>query len=142
MTLRRLRNLAIITTLMSLAGLGYVVMTQAPTILTTALFFPLVFLVVSSTMVLIGAWLRLRIGVDEESGVILRQGAWAGLYASLCAVLQLAQMLDAVVAVVLAAIFVLLELFLLQRPERIRRVWYRRTTRQRDSRSADASKKR
>ncbi len=139
-TSRQLGGLAIGIALLSCGGLGYVILTQSPSPLTKALFFPLLFLAVASVIIPCLVWLRRRLGQEDEPGVVLRQGAWAGLYVSLCAGLQLARLLDAIVALVLAAIFVLLEMFLLQRPERIRRLWYDRTARSRKSRSGKKKK--
>jgi hypothetical protein len=126
-TSRQLGGLAIGIALLSCGGLGYVILTQSPTSLTKALFFPLLFLAVASVIIPCLVWLRRRLGQEDEPGVVLRQGAWAGLYVSLCAGLQVARLLDAIVALVLAAIF--------QRPERIRRLWYNRTARSHKSRS-------
>ena len=78
----------------------------------------------------------------DEPAVVLRQGAWGGLYASLCAGLQLARLLNTMTALAMAAIFLLMEVFLLQRPERIYRVWYNSTTRRRESRKEERGKKR
>jgi uncharacterized protein YacL len=142
MTSRRLGGLAIGMAVVSWAGLGYVVLTQSPSTVTKALFFPLIFLAIASAVIPCLAWLHERLGHEDEPAAVLRQGAWAGLYVSLVAGLQMARLLDAIVAVVMAAIFVLLEVFLLQRPERVYRIWYSSTTRRREDRSGKPSSKR
>jgi len=109
------------------------ILTQSPSPLTKMLFFPLLFLAVTSIAVPCLAWLRYRLRQEDEPGVVLRQGIWAGLYASLCAGLQLVRMLDVLVAGVLAAIFVLLEIFLLRRPVRLYQLWYKQAMRRRKS---------
>jgi hypothetical protein len=108
----------------SCGGLGYLVVTQPPTFWTKLLLFPLLFLAAASLAVPGLAWLRRKIAHVQEPGVVLRESAWVGLYACFVAALQLGRMLNTAVALVLAAIFILLEMFMLQRPERIRRVWY------------------
>lgn len=121
------RLLTILTLVVGAAGwggLGYLVMTQPPTFLTKLALFPLLFLAAASLSVPGLAWLRRRIAHVQEPGVVLREAAWVGLYACLVAAMQLGRMLNTAVALVLAAIFILLEMFMLQRPERIRRVWY------------------
>lgn len=133
-TSRQLSGLALGMALLSWTGLGYVVLTQSPSSLTKALFFPLLFLAVVSVATFCLAWLRRQLGKDDEPGVVLRQGIWAGLYVSLCAGLQLTRVLDPMVALVLAVFFVLLEVFLLQRPERWRQLWYKQTVKRRKRR--------
>jgi uncharacterized membrane protein len=137
-----LGGLAVVITLLSWGGLGYLVLTQPPSALNKALFFPLLFLAVASFTIVGLASLRRRLGQEDEPGVVLRQGAWAGLFVILCAGLQMGRMLEPIVALVMAAIFVLMEMFLLQHPERIYRLWYRRTARRRDSRSGNQTRKR
>jgi hypothetical protein len=139
---RRLGGLGVVVALLSWGGLGYLVLTQPPSALTKAMFFPLLFLAVTSTAVAGLARLRGRLGNEDEPGVVLRQGAWAGLFVILCAGLQMGRMLEPIVALVMAAILVLMEMFLLQHPERMYRLWYRRTARRRDSRSGDRARKR
>jgi len=128
---RLLTILALVVAAASWGGLGYLVMTQAPAFLTKLVLFPLLFLAAASLSVPGLAWLRRRIAHVQEPGVVLREAAWVGLYACLVAALQLGRMLNAAVALVLAAIFILLEMFMLQRPERIRRVWYEGATERR-----------
>lgn len=135
MTSRQLSWLMLGMALLSWAGLGYVILTQSPSALTEALFFPLLFLAVASVTVPGLAWLRGRLGQEDEPAVVLRQGVWFGLGASICAGLQLVRMLDAAIVMVLAAFFALLEIFLLQRPERWQGLWYKQTMRRRSSRS-------
>jgi len=139
---RQLGVLAVVVALLSWAGLGYVIATQPPTALTAGLVFPLLFLAVGSVATLPLSWLRRRLVQEAEATVVLREGGLAGLYVTLIAGLQLARMLDAIVGLVLAAIFVLFEAFLLQRPESVYRTWLRRTTRSRDGRRKKQSKKR
>jgi len=134
-TSRQLSWLMLGMTLVSWAGLGCVILTQSPSALTEALFFPLLFLAVASLTVPGLTWLRSRLGKEDEPGVVLRQGVWFGLGASICAGLQLARMLDVAIVAVLAAFFALLEFFLLERPERWQSIWYKQTMRRRDSRS-------
>ncbi|MDH7487043.1 MAG: hypothetical protein QHJ81_12295 [Anaerolineae bacterium] len=134
MTSRQLSGLMLGIALLSWGGLGYVVLTQSPSALTEALFFPLLFLAVASVTVPGLAWLRHRLGKEDEPGVVLRQGIWFGLAASICAGLQLARMLDAAIVAVVVAFFALLEVFLLERPERWRSLWYEQIIRRRDSR--------
>ena len=115
-------------------ALAYMVLTQRPSLLMQVLFFPLLFVAVTSVAVPTIGWLRTRTRYGGEPGVTLREATWLGFYVSFCALLQAVRMLDLVVALVLAAILVLLELFLLQRPERIRKQWYDTTTRNREDR--------
>ena len=134
MTSKQLNGLALGVGLLSWTGLGYVVLTQSPSALTKALLFPLLFLAAASVATPCLIWLRRRLGKkEEEPEVVLRQGAWFGLYVSLCAGLQMARVLDATVALTLGAVLILLELFLLQRPERLYELWYRRTRRKHKS---------
>ena len=106
------------------------------------LLFPLIFLGVSSVAALCLSWLHHRLLQEAEATAVLREGGLVGLYVSLIAGLQMARMLDAIVGLVLAAIFVLFEVFLLQRPESVYRTWLRRTTRSRDSRLKKQASKR
>ena len=115
-------------------ALAYMVLTQRPTLLMQVVFFPLLFLAVTSLAVPIVGWFRTRTRHGGEPGVTLRQATWLGFYASFSALLRAVDMFDLVVALVLGAILVLLELFLLQRPERIRKRWYDTTTRSREDR--------
>ena len=142
MSSRQLGLLAVVVGILSWAGLGYVIATQPPTVLTAVLLFPLLFLGISSVATLSLSWLRHRLVQEAEATVVLREGGLVGLYMSLIAGLQMARMLDVIVGLVLAAIFVLFEVFLLQRPESVYRTWLRRTTRSRDSRQETQSKKR
>ncbi|HUW10859.1 MAG TPA: hypothetical protein VM537_14095 [Anaerolineae bacterium] len=142
MSSRQLGFLAVVVAILSWAGLGYVIATQAPTALTAVLLFPMLFLGVSSVATLCLSWLRRRLLQEAEATVVLREGGLVGLCVSLIAGLQMARMLDAIVGLVLAAIFVLFEVFLLQRPESVYRTWLRRTTRSRDSRRKSQSEKR
>jgi len=128
------RLLTVLTLVVAAAGwggLGYLVMTQPPTFMTKLLLFPLLFLAAASLAVPGLAWLRRKMAHVQEPGVVLREAAWVGLYACLVAALQLGRMLNTAVALVLAAIFILLEMFMLQRPERMRRVWYEGATERR-----------
>jgi hypothetical protein len=109
---------------------------------TKALFFPLLFLAIASVVMPCLAWLYERLGHEDEPVVVLRQSVWSGLYVSLVAGLQMVRLLDTIVAVVMAAILVLLEIFLLQRPERVYRIWYKSASRRHDGRSGKPSGKR
>jgi hypothetical protein len=139
---RLVKVLAFVVGVLSWAGLGYVVYTLAPTTLTVALVFPLFFLAVSSLATILLCWVRQRLVEEVQPIVVLREGGLVGLYVSLIAGLQMARMLDVIVGLVLAAIFILFEVFLLQRPESVYRTWLRRTTRSRESRRKTQSKKR
>lgn len=142
MSSRQLRVLTVVVGILSWAGLGYLIATQTPTVLAAVVLFLLLFLAIGSTATLFLMWIRRRLLNEAEPAVVLREGGLLGLYVTLVAGLQMARMLDVMVGLVLAAIFVMFEIFLLQRPESVYRTWLRRATRSRDSRRKTQNRKR
>ena len=100
-------------------GLIYLVLTQPPTDLAIAVALSLLGLAITgtSTPVILALHRRRRKSRRPvRATVVWRQAMWVGLFVVLCAVLQLARVLDVVLALAVATVLTLLESF-----------WQRRT---------------
>ncbi len=110
--------------LLSFAGLVYVLAYLWPDPTTIfaqpqMLFFVFVFLGCGALTVPVTAYLNQRFAkadwLARDRARLLRQGSWVGLFVVLLAYLQLSKILSWTIALVLAAVFVLIETFLLTR---------------------------
>lgn len=110
--------------MLSFAGLMYVIGSLWPdpnTIFARSqmLLFAFIFLGCGALTVPVTAYLNQRFAkadwLARDRARLLRQGSWVGLLAVLLAYLQLSRILNWTIALVLAAVFVLIETFLLTR---------------------------
>ena len=83
------------------------------------LFLLLLFVGVSAAFIPIVAYLNYRFAapgwLERDRMRLLRQGGWFGLFALVLAYLQLSRALTITIALVLSAVFILIELFILTR---------------------------
>jgi hypothetical protein len=103
-----------------LSWLGMLSLVQLPVTRTTkTLFFCLLFAAVTTTMMPVIAYLNARFGRFEDARLyrvrFVRQSVWLGVFVSVAAWLQSRRMLDATVGVILLAVLVLIEAFMITR---------------------------
>lgn len=100
-------------------GLYAVVTTQIPRVGPRFVFFVCVFLAVAGTLMPVIRYLNVRFTPASRAlppgGVIVRQSAWAGLYAVTCAWLQIPRALSLPIALFLALAIIIIEVFLRSR---------------------------
>ena len=86
---------------------------------TKMLFFGLLFAAVTTTMMPVVAYLNARFGRFRDARLyrvrFVRQSIWIGLFASVVAWLQARRMLEVTVGVILLAVLVLIEAFMITR---------------------------
>jgi hypothetical protein len=97
-------------------GLWLLVMTTLPTAFPRWLFFVLLYLAVTGTVLPFVRFLNARFLREGElppsGGVILRQSIWVGLFVVACAWLQIPRVLNPVLAFFLALSLIMIEVFL------------------------------
>ncbi|MGQ9626482.1 MAG: hypothetical protein ACUVV0_06205 [Anaerolineae bacterium] len=99
-------------------GLVYLVDNTSPDAYTIPLFFILLFFALTTTFLPAASYLNHRFRRAEERPGrwrILRQSGWGALFFVLCTWLQLIRVLNWMVAVLLAGVFILIEAFILIR---------------------------
>jgi len=88
-------------------------------VLPQILFLLFLFVGVSAAFIPVVAYLNYRFAtpgwLQQDPMRLLRQGAWFGLYGLVLAYLQLFRALTVTIALVLSAVFILIELFILTR---------------------------
>lgn len=104
--------LAALAALAGWGGLAYLVTQTSPRPYTWLLFLALLFLALSSTAFLLLQYLYRRFSRPAPTPA-LRQSLWVGLFVVLCAWLQIYRILDWAAALLLAAVFGLVEGYLL-----------------------------
>jgi hypothetical protein len=97
-------------------GLWLLITTTIPTAFERWLFFVMLYLAVTGTVLPFVRFLNLRF-ISEEAhppsgGVILRQSMWVGLFVAACAWLQIPRVLNPVIAFFLALSLIVIEVFL------------------------------
>lgn len=101
------------------AGIYQLVTTTLPRVGQRWLFFLLLQLAVSGTVLPFVRYLNVRftpVDVDlPPGGVLVRQSIWIGLFAMLCAWLQMPRVLNLPIAFFLGLVFVVIEVFLRSR---------------------------
>ncbi len=107
---------AVIMMLVGWIGLYVLVMNTLPLAFPRWLFFILLFTAVTGTAIPIARTLNIRLTPEPYAippgGVILRQGIWCGLFAVVCAWLQIPRVLNGAVAFFLALSFIVIEIYL------------------------------
>jgi len=103
-----------------LSWVGMLSVVQLPISSTTkTLFFGLLFAAVTTTMMPVVAYLNARFGKCRDTRVyrvrFVRQSIWVGLFVTVVAWLQARRMLEATVGVILLAVLVLIEAFMITR---------------------------
>lgn len=116
MTLRQILLPSILIALLSLGMLAVLVIYIPPTLPTVALALLLVTLAIAAVTAPILGRIQQRIAppsrADELPRLAIRQGLWAGLYVATLLILRLLHLLDPIFALVLLALFILIENFL------------------------------
>lgn len=119
MTPRVAAFLSLFVALLAGAGFAALVNYTKPSTPGILLALPLLILIVVGLSIPIWLLIQRRLAPKLASGVLvrtaLREGLWSGLYAALLILLRVFGYLDWVMVVVLAALFIMLELFLQQR---------------------------
>ena len=97
-------------------GLWVLVTTAIPTAFPRWLFFVLLYLAVTGTVLPFVRFLNVRFtregSIPPSGGVILRQSIWVGLFVAACAWLQIPRVLNPVLAFFLALSLIVIEVFL------------------------------
>ncbi|MBI5959912.1 MAG: hypothetical protein HY866_14330 [Chloroflexi bacterium] len=96
-------------------GLWLLVTTTLPTAFPRWLFFVLLYLAVTGTVLPFVRFLNMRFSRPEfppSGGVILRQSIWVGVFVVACAWLQIPRVLNPVIAFFLALSLIVIEVFL------------------------------
>jgi hypothetical protein len=98
-------------------GLYLLVTTQPPRLAGQLwLFFVLLHVAITGTAIPVVRYLNLRFTPLTEAlppgGIIVRQSVWIGLFVVICAWLQIPRVLSPIVAVLLALVFLAIEVFL------------------------------
>ena len=97
-------------------GLWVLVTSTLPTSLPRWLFFVLLYVATTGTVLPFVRFLNMRFtregGMPPAGGVLLRQSIWVGLFVVACAWLQMPRVLNPVIAFFLALSLVLIEFFL------------------------------
>jgi hypothetical protein len=97
-------------------GLWALVTTTIPTAFPRWLFFVLLYLAVTGTVLPFVRFLNVRFtregSIPPSGGVILRQSIWVGLFVAACAWLQIPRVLNPVLAFFLALSLIVIEIFL------------------------------
>jgi hypothetical protein len=94
-------------------GLWQLIITQIPTAFPRWLFFVLLYLAVTGTVLPFVRFLNLRFSAKVPSAaVILRQSIWVGLFVVACAWLQIPRVLNPLIAFFLALSLIVIEVFL------------------------------
>jgi hypothetical protein len=108
------------------AGIYQLVTTTLPRVGQRWLFFLLLQLAVTGTVLPFVRYLNVRftpVDVDlPPGGVLVRQSIWIGLFAMLCAWLQMPRVLNLPIAFFLGLVFVVIEVFLRSREIRNERI--------------------
>jgi len=107
---------AVIMILAGWIGLYVLITSTLPLAFPRWLFFILLFTAVTGTAIPIARTLNIRLTPQPYAippgGVVLRQGVWCGLYAVVCAWLQIPRVLNGPVAFFLALGFIVIEIYL------------------------------
>lgn len=102
-------------------GLWLLVTSMLPTAGPRWLFFVLLYLAVTGTVLPFVRFLNLRFtrvdGPSPAAGVILRQSMWVGLFVAACAWLQIPRVLNPLIAFFLALSLIVIEFFLYVREQ-------------------------
>lgn len=121
---RRMRNIrphspsysnfaAVLMILIGWGGLYFLINNIIPDAGARWLFFVLLYVAITGTMLPFIGFLNRRFSRRYiPDWVILRQSMWCGLYATTCAWLQIPRVLTPLIALLLAAIFVVIEVFI------------------------------
>jgi hypothetical protein len=100
-------------------GLYFLMNSFSPTTSTRSLFFPLLFVALTTTFVPGAFYLNYRFAKPKGQTVNnwrpIRQSGWAALFLVLCAWLQMLRALNWVIALLVLAVFSLIEIFILTR---------------------------
>lgn len=118
-TFRSILPLSIVLTVIGLLGLFILMQVSLPTIFPRWVFYFFIVLAASGLALPVALFLNIRFPSKPQVGmpVILREGIWAGVYASLIAWLQLGRVLTSFLAITLAVVVILIEVLL--------RIWER-----------------
>jgi hypothetical protein len=106
---------AIVMAVIGWGGLWLLVTTTLPTAFPRWLFFVLLYLAVTGTVLPFVRFLNMRFSRSDlppSGGVILRQSIWVGVFVVACAWLQIPRVLNPVIAFFLALSLTVIEVFL------------------------------
>lgn len=111
---------AVLMIIVGWGGLYWLVSTQIPRIGGQLwVFFVLLHIAVTGIAIPMVRYLNLRLtpitAPLPPGGIIVRQSVWIGLYAVVCAWLQIPRVLTPLVAILLALVFIVIEVFLRMR---------------------------
>jgi hypothetical protein len=110
---------AILMMLIGWGGLYGLITTELPRVGARWLFFVLMFMAVTGTVLPVIRWVNVRITprsrILPPGGVLVRQAVWIGLFAVTCAWLQIPRVLSAPIAFFLALALLVIEVFLRSR---------------------------
>ncbi|HEX2619857.1 MAG TPA: hypothetical protein VHL11_06915 [Phototrophicaceae bacterium] len=111
---------AVVMILFGWGGLYWLVTTQIPRIGGQLwIFFVLLHIAITGTAIPMVRYLNVRFTPINAplppGGIIVRQSVWIGLYAVICAWMQIPRVLTPLVALLLALVFIVIEVFLRMR---------------------------
>ena len=100
-------------------GLYFLINSFSPKTSARSLFFPLLFVALTTTFVPVAFYLNYRFarpkGQEVSNWQPIRQSGWAALFLVLCAWLQMLRALNWIIAMLVLAVFSLIEVFILTR---------------------------
>ena len=119
MSAKKVSALAMFVAILAWLGLYLLINSFSPKTSARSLFFPLLFLALTTTFVPAAFYLNYRFARPKGQAVSnwrpIRQSGWAAMFLVLCAWLQMLRALNWVIAALVLAVFSLIEVFILTR---------------------------
>jgi hypothetical protein len=116
---KRISAISVFLAILAWLGLYFLINSFSPKTSARFLFFPLLFVALSTTFVPAAFYLNYRFARPKDQVVSnwrpIRQSGWAALFLVLCAWLQMLRALNWIIAALVLAVFSLIEIFILTR---------------------------
>ena len=116
---KRISAICIFLAICAWLGLYFLINSFSPKASARSLFFPLLFVALTTTFVPAAFYLNYRFARPKGQAVSnwrpIRQSGWAALFLVLCAWLQMLRALNWIIAALVLAVFSLIEVFILTR---------------------------
>ncbi len=116
---KRISAISVFLAVFAWPGLYFLVNSFSPKTSARSVFFPLLFVALTTTFVPVVFYLNYRFGRPKSQSVgnwrPIRQSGWAALFLVLCAWLQTLRALNWIIAALVLAVFSLIEVFILTR---------------------------
>ena len=111
--------ISVLLAILTWLGLYFLINSFSPETSARSLFFPLLFVALTTTFVPVAFYLNYRFARSKSQAVSnwrpIRQSGWAALFLVLCAWLQMLRALNWIIAALVLAVFSLIEVFILTR---------------------------